>query len=193
MFVLVSEPQVMSPEQGESDRETSETAIAETAPSEVTSHTSMRTQVSHQDGGKEDADSDDRSSSYSSASSHSEVADIARKPPPTQVEHKHLSKRDTFFDQTVSEHDYSSVIEALSQGKDADLGSNKPAYSARGRSISESSSSGSETSDSDSDTGSDTAFLSRKDMGDDGSPRNKQNDGHEKMSATEVKHLRSIL
>ena len=181
----------MSPEQGESDRETSETAMVETAPSEVTSHTSMRTQVSHQDGDKEDADSDDTSSSYSSASSHSEVADIARKPPPTQVEHKHLSKRDTFFDQTVSEHDYSSAIEALSQGKDrdGDLGSDKPAYSARGRSISETSSSGSETSDSDSDTGSDTAFLSRKDMGDDSSPRNKQNDGHEKMSATEVKHL----
>ena len=71
----------------------------------------------------------------------------------------------------VSEHDYSSAIEALGNDREADFESDKPAYSNRQKSVSRSAS-------SESDTASDVAVLSRKDVGDDtdGSPRYKPSD-----------------
>ena len=151
----------------------------------------MRTQVSHRNRGKEEEEEgSDSDSSYSSSSSH-EAAEIARKPPQQEAPPKHIPRKDTFFDQPISEHDYSSAIEALSQSKSRDdAESDKPAYSPRQRTFSEtssSSSSGSDTSGSDSEG--DTAVLSRKDVGDDGSPRDKQNEKSEKISATEVRVL----
>ena len=196
---VISELEVAPPsERGswrEQGRETQSTLAVEPAPSVATSHTSMRTQVSRKDRGKEEEEgNDDDSSSYSSSSSHNEAAEIARKPPQQEAPPKHIQRKDTFFDQPISEHDYSSAIEALSQSKsrDDDVESDKPAYSPRQRTFSESSSSsssssGSDTSDSDSE--SETAVLSRKDVGDDGSPRDKQNEKSEKISVTEVRVL----